>query len=69
MNKTYYKAEKDPWIVPTGYSPSNHPPKPKTLEEMINNMSDEEAESYLEKKKSELEKIEDLISKKNLNEI
>lgn len=67
MNKTYYKAEKDPWIVV--YAPPHPPPKPKTLEETINDMSDEEAGSYLEKKKSELEKIEDLISKKNLNEI
>lgn len=43
--------------------------KEKSLEEKIHDMTEKEAEEFLNKKENELNKIKDLISKKELDEI
>ncbi len=41
----------------------------KTLEEKIHDMTEKEAEDFLNEKENELNKIKDLISKKELDEV
>ena len=62
---TEYQTKKGPW---GGYQPSGVF-REKTLEEKIHDMTEKEAEDFLNEKENELNKIKDLISKKELDEV